>query len=59
MTKIAGIVLLILGIEALVVSLLAEKISYVPGPGFGLYQTAGTIGGVLLALLGIVLARRK
>lgn len=59
MMKTLGTVLVVLGIEALLVSLMAEKMSYIPGPGFGMYQFAGTIVGVLLVILGVVVARRK
>lgn len=57
-TKIAGIVLLVVGIGFLLLSLLAYPIG-IGGPSFGPRQIAGVIVGAVVAVVGLVLTLRK
>ena len=57
--KTIGIVLLVVGIIVLLVSRFADTLGLGgSGFGFGPYQIAGTILGVILALVGLVLTIR-
>jgi hypothetical protein len=57
--KKGGIVLLVVGIIVLVVSLLLDVIGIGSTPGFGWYQIAGTIVGIIVAIVGGVLMGKK
>lgn len=52
--KIIGIVLVVLGVLALVVFLLADILGY-GRPGFGIRQIIGTIAGGVAAIAGLIL----
>jgi hypothetical protein len=56
--KTIGIVLLVVGVVLLIVSLAADSIG-IGLPGFGLKQIAGSIAGVIVAIVGFVLYSRK
>jgi hypothetical protein len=57
--KTIGIVLLVVGIIVLLVSLFADTLGLGgSSPVFGPYQIAGTIVGVIVALVGLVLTIR-
>ena len=55
--NMAGIILII-GVGLLAASLLADVISIGDDPGFGKQQTTGTIAGVLIAFLGLVMMKK-
>lgn len=57
--KIAGIVLLVLGIVILILSLIADLVGIGVSPMFGYRQIIGTVAGVIVAAVGLVLALRK
>ena len=60
--KVAGIIILILGIIGLLLSLLANEIAVGPlgkDPGFGMQQIAGTILGVVFIGCGAFMALKK
>ena len=60
--KIAGIVILILGVIGLLVSLLANVIAVGPlgrDPGFGMQQISGTVLGVVFIIVGAILTFKK
>jgi hypothetical protein len=57
--KKAGIVLLVVGIVVLLLSLLADPIGIGGWPGFGYYQIGGAIVGAIVAVVGLVLTRKK
>ena len=52
--KIVGIVLIVLGVLALALFLLADVIG-LGRPGFGIRQIIGTIAGAAAAIVGVVL----
>jgi hypothetical protein len=52
--KIIGIVLVVLGVLALVVFLLADILGY-GRPGFGIRQIIGTIAGGVATIVGLIL----
>lgn len=52
--KIAGIVLLVVGIGLVVLALIVDRIGIGQTPGFGWNQIVGTIVGALVALVGII-----
>lgn len=52
--KIIGIVLIVLGVLALVVFLLADILGY-GRPGFGIRQIIGTIVGGVATIVGLIL----
>jgi hypothetical protein len=52
--KIIGIVLVVLGVLALVVFLLADILGY-GRPGFGIRQIIGSIAGGVAAIAGLIL----
>ena len=56
--KTIGVVLLAVGVVLLIVSLAADSIG-IGLPGFGLKQIAGSIAGVIVAIVGFVLYSRK
>jgi hypothetical protein len=56
--KTIGIALLAVGVILLIVSLVADVIG-IGLPGFGLKQIAGTVAGVIVAVIGFVLYSRK
>ena len=56
--KSAPILVLIIGIGLLLVSLLADVIGIGDDPGNGLWQTAGTIVGVIITVVGLYLTLR-
>jgi hypothetical protein len=55
--KILGIVALVIGIDLLAGSLLADVIG-IGNPSFGIQQVVGTIIGVIVTVAGIFLLRR-
>ena len=57
--KTAGIVLLVVGIVVLLLSLAADPIGIGGWPGFGRDQIIGTIAGVIVAVVGLVLTLKK
>jgi hypothetical protein len=58
--KTIGIVLLVVGIVVLALSLLTDALGLGDSASvFGPYQIAGTIVGVIVALVGLVLTLRK
>ncbi len=56
--RIVGIVLLLVGVVVLVLALAADMIGIGGFPGFGSTQIAGTVGGAVVAVVGLVLTRR-
>ena len=56
--KVAGIVLLVVGIVVLLLSLLAAPIG-IGGPAFGLYQIGGVIVGAVVTVVGLILTLRR
>jgi hypothetical protein len=59
-SKTIGIVLLAVGIVVLALSLLADALGLGGSASvFGPYQIAGTIVGVIVALVGLVLTLRR
>ena len=57
--KIAGVVLLVLGIIVLVLSLAADLIGAGGSAAFGSKQIIGTVVGAIVAVVGLVLALKK
>ena len=57
--KTIGIVLLAAGVILLISSLAADMIGLGSVAGFGYKQIAGTIAGVIIAVVGFVLYSRK
>jgi len=60
--KIAGIILFVVGLIVLILSLAADFIAIGligASPGFGLRQIVGTIVGVVIAAVGLVLMIKK
>ncbi len=57
--KIAGIVLLVVGIPILVLSVGFDIMGFGGYPGFGAYQIGGTIVGVIVTIVGVVLTFKK
>jgi len=55
--QLAGIIVII-GVRLLAASLLADVIGIGDDPGFGMQQTMGTIAGVVIAFLGLVVIRK-
>jgi hypothetical protein len=56
--KIAGIVLLVVGVVVLILALTADMIGIGGFSGFGRSQIAGAVVGVIVAVAGLVLALR-
>jgi hypothetical protein len=50
--KQLGIALLVIGVIILLLSLLANSIGIGGAPGFGYKQIAGTVVGVIIAIVG-------
>ncbi len=60
--KITGIILFVVGLIVLIMSLAADFIAFGligASPGFGIRQIAGTILGVVIAAVGLVLIIKK
>ena len=57
--KIIGIVLLVVGVIVLILSLAADVLGLGNNPIFGIQQILGTIGGVIVAAVGLVLLLLK
>jgi hypothetical protein len=57
--KKGGIVLLVVGIIVIVLSVLLDVIGLGHTPGFGWNQLVGTLGGVLVVIVGVVLIVRS
>jgi hypothetical protein len=57
--KTVGIVLLVVGVVILLLSLVADPIGIGGSPGFGRDQIIGTIGGAIVAVVGLVLTLKK
>jgi len=57
--KIAGIVLIVVGIVVLLLSLLADPVGIGGSPGFGRDQILGTVVGAVVTVVGLVLTLRK
>jgi len=55
--QLAGIIVII-GVGLLAASLLAEVIGIGDDPGFGKQQTMGSIAGVAITVLGLVVIRK-
>ena len=55
--KIAGIVLLVVGIIVLILALAADSVGIGGSPGLGYYQIGGAVGGVVIAAIGGFLMR--
>ncbi len=55
--QLAGVIVII-GVGLLAASLLADVIGIGDDPGFGTQQTMGTIAGVVIAFLGLVVMRK-
>lgn len=58
-SKMASMVVLVIGIGLLVVSLLADFIGVGDDPGFGRQQTLGTIAGVIVSGIGLFLTLKS
>jgi hypothetical protein len=54
-----GIVLLIVGVALLILSLGADMFGLGTVAGFGYKQIAGSIAGIIIAVIGYILAFRK
>jgi len=57
--KIAGIVLIVVGIIILILSLILDLIGIGGTTGFGFYQIGGTIAGAIMAIGGAFLMFKK
>jgi hypothetical protein len=60
--RIAGIIILILGVIGLIISVFANMIAIGPlgrDPGFGMQQIAGTVIGVIFIAVGALLSFKK
>lgn len=53
-----GLVLVIVGIVALIVSAAGDAIGLGGSPGFGYKQVVGTAVGAIVAIVGAILTRR-
>ncbi len=56
--KVAGIVLIAVGLVVLILALAADMIGIGGAPGFGRYQIVGAVVGAIAAVAGLVLAFR-
>ena len=56
--QLAGIIVII-GVGLLAATLLADVIGIGDDPGFGMQQTMGTIAGVVITGLGLVVAKKS
>jgi hypothetical protein len=60
--KVAGIIILVLGVIGLIIFLLADVITVGPlgqNPGFGMQQIIGTVVGVIFTVVGAFLTFKK
>ncbi len=57
--KTLGIILVVLGIVLLIVAVFADSLGVGAGHGFGWKQIAASVAGVLVAVFGVWLTRRK
>jgi hypothetical protein len=57
--KIISTLLLLVGIAALVLFAVADRIGIGNYPGYGIKQIAGMIIGAVVAVIGLILMRRK
>ncbi len=57
--KTTGIVWFIVGIVILVMSIFADSIGFGVSHGFGYKQIAGTIAGVIVTIVGLILMCKK
>ena len=57
--KIAGIIVLVVGIVVLILSILADLIGVGGAPGYGTRQIVGTIVGAVMAAVGLFLLLKK
>ncbi len=57
--KTLGIILVVLGIVLLIVGVFADSLGVGTGHGFGWKQIAASVVGVVVAVVGVWLARRK
>lgn len=57
--KIAGIILLVLGIVMLILFLAADLIGIGTSPGFGYWQIIGAVVGAIAGVVGLVLTLKK
>jgi hypothetical protein len=58
-SKVASLVVLVIGIGLLAVSLLANVLGIGDSPGFGRQQTLGTITGAAISGVGLFLVRKS
>ena len=56
--KVAGIVLLVVGLIVLVLALAADMVGIGVFSGFGRYQILAAVVGAIVAVVGLVLALR-
>ncbi len=57
--KVASLLLLVLGIATLILFAMADSLKVGEYPGYGYKQIAGMIIGAVVAVIGLVLMRRK
>lgn len=57
--KVAGTIILLIGLALLVISVLADPLGIGGYAGFGLHQIGGTIVGAVLLVAGLVLVFKK
>jgi len=57
--KTLGTIAVLVGVLLLLVSALADHIGWGGAPGFGIRQMIGTAAGVIVALAGLVVMRKK
>lgn len=58
-SKSIGFIVIAAGLILLVLSASADFIGIGGAPGFGWKQIAGSVGGLLIAIVGFLLANRK
>ena len=57
--KTLGTILVVLGVVLLLVAVFADTLGFGAGRGFGWKQIVGSVVGVVVAVVGAWLARRK
>ncbi len=57
--KTVGVILLVLGIIVLILSLSADLIGAGAAPGFGYRQIIGAVVGIIAAIVGLFMMRKK
>ncbi len=57
--KILGYIIIAIGFLIVVVAATADLTGLGEAPGFGLWQVGGVIGGVVVMVVGVLLAVRK